>query len=113
MRRRVDAARAAAHDGDADVGELIRELARDFDSVMRRLARADHRHGIFVLRGQRAFDVEHDGRIVNFVAATRDISSSSEITTWQPNSSQRFNSAARSTFFSQLEIDSAVSSPMP
>ena len=38
MRRGVNAARAAAHDGDADIRELIRELARRLDAVMRRHA---------------------------------------------------------------------------
>ena len=66
MRRRVNPARAAAHDGDADVGELIRQLARRLDAVMRRRARADHRHGVFVLRRQFALDVKHQRRIVNF-----------------------------------------------
>ena len=65
MRRRVNAARAAAHHRHADVGELIRQFARGLDAVMRRLPRADHRHGIFVLRGQFAFDVKHERRIIN------------------------------------------------
>jgi integrase len=43
MRRRINAARAAAHDCHADVGELIRQLARGLNAVMRRLPRADHR----------------------------------------------------------------------
>ena len=32
---------------------------------MRRLPRADHRGGVFVLRGQLAIDVKHERRIVN------------------------------------------------
>ena len=66
MRRRVNPARAAAHHGDADIGELIRQLARGLDAVMRRHPRADHRHGIFVLRGQFTLDIKHQRRIVNF-----------------------------------------------
>ena len=66
MRRRVNPARAAAHDRHADIGQLIRQLARGLDAVMRRHARADHCHGVFVLRGQFAFDVKHQRRVVNF-----------------------------------------------
>ena len=61
----VDAARAAADDGDAQVGELVGQLAGDFDAVMRGHARADHRDGVLVFGAQLAFDVEHDRRVVN------------------------------------------------
>ena len=65
MRRRVDASRSAAHHGDAHVGELIGQLARHFQTVVRRLARTDQRHGILVLGREPALHVENDGRIVN------------------------------------------------
>src|ERR1039457_3611595 len=60
-----NAARAAAHDRHADIGQLIGQFARGLDAVMCRHPRTDHRHGIFVLRGQRAFDVKHQRRVVD------------------------------------------------
>ena len=65
VRRRVNPARAAAHDRHAHVGQLIRQFARGLDAVMRRHPRADHRHGVFVLCGQRTFDVKHQRRVVD------------------------------------------------
>ena len=65
MRRRVNPARAAAHDRHANISELICQFARRFEAIMRGHSRADHGHGIFVLRRQRAFDVKRDRRIVN------------------------------------------------
>ena len=63
---RINPARTAAHHGDADVGELISKLARRFHAVIRRLPRADHRHGIFVFGCERAFHVENHRRVVDF-----------------------------------------------
>ena len=71
MRRRVDAARAAAHHRDPDIRELIAELARRLDAVMRRLPRPDERDAVLILRQQRALHIEHDGRIVNFAEQWR------------------------------------------
>src|SRR6266568_5369113 len=65
MRRRVDPARGAAHDGHADVSQLIRQLASGLQTVVRRLPRTDHGHRILVLRGELPADIKHDRRIVN------------------------------------------------
>ena len=73
VRRRVNAARPAADDGDPGVSQLVGDLARDFDAVMRRHARADHGHGVLVARGQAAQDVEEHGRIVNLPEQRRII----------------------------------------
>src|SRR5262245_13521340 len=65
MRRRVDAARAAAYDRHAYVSQLISEFARDLQAVVRGLSRTHHGNRILFFAGQVAFDVKHDGRIVN------------------------------------------------
>ena len=65
MRRGVNAPCATAHHRHTDVGELIRQLARRLDAVMRGLPRADHRHGVFIFYGQFPFDVKHERRVVN------------------------------------------------
>ncbi len=61
----VDAAGAAAGDGDADVGELIGEAAGGFEAVAGDLPGADDGDGVFVAVGEGAFDVEDDGRVVD------------------------------------------------
>jgi hypothetical protein len=73
MSRGVDAARAATHDGNADVTELVAELARDFEAVLSRLPRPDHGHSIFVLRGELPLDVENYRRVVDFAEKRRII----------------------------------------
>ena len=66
MRRRVNPARTAAYHRHADISQLIRQLARGFDAVMRRHPRTDHCHSIFVLGRQRALDIKDEWRVVNF-----------------------------------------------
>ena len=65
MRRRVDAARETAYDRETGVGELIRKLLRAFQTVVRRLPRADNRDALVIAIRQAAPDVEHDRRVVN------------------------------------------------
>ena len=65
MRRGVDAARATTHDRHAHISELIGQLPRRLQAVMRRQPRANHRDGVFVPGRQPAFDIEHNRRIVN------------------------------------------------
>ena len=79
---------------------MVGELPRRLYSVMRRLSRAKHRDGVFVAVGERAFDVKHEGRIVNF-AEHRRILASVCVMTRQPKSAMRLSSAARSMDFSQ------------
>jgi hypothetical protein len=66
MRRRVNAPRAAAHHRHAHVGELIRQLARRLDAVMRRHAASRPSPRRFCPSRQRALDVKHERRVVNF-----------------------------------------------
>ena len=65
MCRRVDAASATAHDGDAQVSQLIGQLAGDLQTIMGREAGADHRDRVFVLGSQPAFHIEHNRRVIN------------------------------------------------
>ena len=44
---------------------VICQLACGLDTVVRRHPRANHRHGVLVLRCQIFPHVKHDGRIVN------------------------------------------------
>src|SRR3982751_5711932 len=67
----IDAAGTAANDSNADVGELVTELAGDLHSVGGGHAGTHESHGIFVLRQEGAFDVEDDGRIVNLAQQLR------------------------------------------
>src|SRR5204863_3458815 len=66
MRRGVDPARPSTDDRHTDVSKLICELARDLQAVMRRLARTDHGHSVFIFFCELPFNVKNHRRIVNF-----------------------------------------------
>ena len=68
---RVNPARAAADNRDAQVSELVSQLAGDFDAVMGRHPRADHRHGVLVLGQQLPFHIQHNRRIIDLLQQLR------------------------------------------
>src|ERR1017187_10102106 len=49
--------RPFAHHGDPGVSQLVGDLARHFDPVLRRHARTDHGHRVLVPRRQAAQDI--------------------------------------------------------
>src|SRR5262245_42191052 len=69
MSGRVDAARASAHHGHADIGQLVGKFASHFQSVMRGLPRTDHGNSVFVLGAKLSFDIKHHlcSNIVNVI----------------------------------------------
>ena len=71
MRGGIDAPRAPAHDGDAEVRELIGEFAGGLDAVRCGHARADEGDAIVIAAGEAALDVENHGRIVDLAQKGR------------------------------------------
>jgi hypothetical protein len=71
MRRRIDAARQARHDGEASLAQAARKNLRQLHAGRRRIARADHgdrRHGE---RGQMATHRDERRRVIDHLQALR------------------------------------------
>src|SRR5208283_5854971 len=71
MGRGVDAPRAAADNGDADVGQLKGQFAGNLDAVMGGQTRADHGDGVLVFGQEGALDVKDQRRVVNLLEQFR------------------------------------------
>ncbi len=71
MRRGVDPARETGDHRHARVGNLVAELLRRLQAVMARLARADDSHAARATSRNRALDIEHQRRVIDFAQARR------------------------------------------
>ena len=71
VRYAVNAARQAAHHGDARIRNIAHHLFRDLNAVGRRLARADYGDRAFVVGQQIAFDIQQRRQVVDLLEARR------------------------------------------